>query len=179
MGANLSSLFSRLFGKKEAKILMVGLDGAGKTTILYQLKLKKTIQTIQTVVFNVEFVDYKNIKFNVWDLGGQLKIRNLWRHYYTGTQCLVFVVDAHDHERIAEASRELHRVLSDQEMQECIVLVLANKQDLQGMSLDTVINELNLHSIHQKYNVLPCCAITGKGLQEALYWISQNIYTHT
>ncbi|KAL0085912.1 ADP-ribosylation factor family-domain-containing protein [Phycomyces blakesleeanus] len=130
MGASISRLVSKLFGKKETKILMLGLDGVGKTTILYQLKLKKTLSTIQTVVFNVDFVNYKNIKLNIWDVGGQDKIRVLWRHYYTGTQCLVFVIDAHDYDRIDEASRELHRVLADQEMQECVLLVLANKQDL-------------------------------------------------
>ena len=75
---------------------------------------------------------YKNVKFNVWDVGGQDKIRPLWRHYYTGTQGLVFVVDSQDRERIDEAKQELHRILSDREMKECLLLVFANKQDLPG-----------------------------------------------
>ena len=82
--------------------------------------------------FNVETVTYKNVKFNVWDVGGQDKIRPLWRHYYTGTQGLVFVVDSQDRERIDEAKQELHRILSDREMKECLLLVFANKQDLPG-----------------------------------------------
>lgn len=73
---------------------MLGLDAAGKTTILYKLKLNQSVTTIPTVGFNVETVTYKNVKFNVWDVGGQDKIRPLWRHYYTGTQGLVFVVDS-------------------------------------------------------------------------------------
>lgn len=85
-----------------------------------------------TVGFNVETVTYKNVKFNVWDVGGQDKIRPLWRHYYTGTQGLVFVVDSQDRERIDEAKQELHRILSDREMKECLLLVFANKQDLPG-----------------------------------------------
>jgi hypothetical protein len=85
-----------------------------------------------TVGFNVETVTYKNVKFNVWDVGGQDKIRPLWRHYYTGTQGLVFVVDSQDRERIDEAKHELHRILSDREMKECLLLVFANKQDLPG-----------------------------------------------
>jgi ADP-ribosylation factor protein 6 len=84
------------------------------------------------VGFNVETVTYKNVKFNVWDVGGQDKIRPLWRHYYTGTQGLVFVVDSQDRERVDEAKQELHRILSDREMKDCLLLVFANKQDLPG-----------------------------------------------
>ncbi len=86
----------------------------------------------RAVGFNVETVTYKNVKFNVWDVGGQDKIRPLWRHYYTGTQGLVFVVDSQDRERVDEAKQELHRILSDREMKECLLLVFANKQDLPG-----------------------------------------------
>ena len=84
------------------------------------------------VGFNVETVTYKNVKFNVWDVGGQDKIRPLWRHYYTGTQGLVFVVDSQDRDRVDEAKQELHRILSDREMKDCLLLVFANKQDLPG-----------------------------------------------
>jgi len=80
-------------------------------------------------------VTYKNVKFNVWDVGGQDKIRPLWRHYYTGTQGLVFVVDSQDRERVDEAKQELHRILSDREMKDCLLLVFANKQDLPGGTL--------------------------------------------
>ena len=86
MGAalSISGLFGKLFGSKEVRILMLGLDAAGKTTILYKLKLNQTMTTIPTVGFNVETFTYKNIKFNMWDVGGQDKIRPLWRHYYSG-----------------------------------------------------------------------------------------------
>lgn len=66
------------------------------------------------------------------DVGGQDKIRPLWRHYYTGTQGLVFVVDSQDRDRIDEARQELHRIIGDREMRECLLLVFANKQDLAG-----------------------------------------------
>ena len=98
-----------------------------------QRPLKRAPSTLSPLVgFNVETVTYKNVKFNVWDVGGQDKIRPLWRHYYTGTQGLVFVVDSQDRERIDEAKQELHRILSDREMKECLLLVFANKQDLPG-----------------------------------------------
>ena len=71
-----------LFGKQEAGVLMIGLDAAGKTTILYKLKLGEIVTTIPTIGFNVETLEYKNLKFTVFDVGGQDKIRPLWRHYY-------------------------------------------------------------------------------------------------
>ncbi|CAO3619300.1 unnamed protein product [Mucor hiemalis] len=113
MGANLSKALSKMFGSKEMRILMLGLDAAGKTTILYKLKLNQLVTTIPTVGFNVELVTYKKCKFNVWDVGGQDKIRNLWRHYYTGTQGLIFVIDSQDRDCIDEARQELHCILSD------------------------------------------------------------------
>merc|ERR1712146_711294 len=76
----------RMFGKKEMRILMVGLDGAGKTTILYKLKLGEVVTTIPTIGFNVETLEFKNLNFTVWDVGGQDKIRPLWRYYYHEAQ---------------------------------------------------------------------------------------------
>merc|ERR1712205_215904 len=78
----MSKVWQRLFSKQEMRILMVGLDAAGKTTILYKLKLGEIVTTIPTIGFNVETVEYKNISFTVWDVGGQDKIRPLWRHYF-------------------------------------------------------------------------------------------------
>jgi len=110
MGLTISSVLTRLFGKKQMRILMVGLDAAGKTTILYKLKLGEIVTTIPTIGFNVETVEYKNICFTVWDVGGQSKIRPLWRHYFQNTQGLIFVVDSNDRERIAEAEKELQNM---------------------------------------------------------------------
>lgn len=86
MGITLARIFGGLFGKKDMRILMVGLDAAGKTTILYKLKLGEIVTTIPTIGFNVETVEYKGIVFTVWDVGGQTKIRPLWRHYFQNTQ---------------------------------------------------------------------------------------------
>merc|ERR1712135_109860 len=108
----------RLVGKTEMRILMVGLDAAGKTTILYKLKLGEVVTTIPT------------IGFNVWDVGGQDKIRPLWRHYYQGTNGLIYVVDSNDRDRIEDAKEELNKMLNEDEMRDAVVLVFANKQDL-------------------------------------------------
>jgi small GTP-binding protein len=85
MGLAFSKLFDKWFGKKEMRILMLGLDAAGKTTILYKLKLGEVVSSVPTIGFNVETLEYKKIKFTVWDVGGQDKIRLLWRHYYQNT----------------------------------------------------------------------------------------------
>lgn len=96
--------------------VLVGLDAAGKTTILYKLKLGEIVTTIPTIGFNVETVEYKNICFTVWDVGGQDKIRPLWRHYFQNTQGLIFVVDSNDRERIMEAEKELQNMVRKSKM---------------------------------------------------------------
>merc|ERR1712007_368597 len=117
---NFMSIFARLISKKEMRILMVGLDAAGKTTILYKFKLGEIVTTIPTIGFNVETVEYKNISFTVWDVGGQDKIRPLWRHYYQGTQGLIFVVDSNDRDRAEDAREELNKMLNEDEMRDAV-----------------------------------------------------------
>ena len=177
MGLTFSKMFGKLFGKKDVRILMVGLDAAGKTTILYKLKLGEIVTTIPTIGFNVETVEYKNISFTVWDVGGQDKIRPLWRHYYQNTQGLIFVVDSNDKDRVGEAHDELHRMLSEDELREAIVLVFANKQDLpNAMSVAEVTDKLGLHSLrNRKWYIQATCATSGEGLFEGLDWLSANI----
>ncbi|KAJ4154785.1 hypothetical protein LMH87_000063 [Akanthomyces muscarius] len=179
MGGQLSKVMGRLFGSKEMRLLMLGLDAAGKTTILYKLKLGQDVTTIPTVGFNVETVTYKNVKFNVWDVGGQDKIRPLWRHYFSGTQGLIFVIDSSDRGRIMEAHQELHRIINDREMKDSLLLVFANKQDIKGaMSPQEVTEKLQLSKLKDKiWYVIPSCATTGEGLAEGLTWLSNNIKT--
>uniref|UniRef100_A0AC35U4I1 ADP-ribosylation factor 6 n=1 Tax=Rhabditophanes sp. KR3021 TaxID=114890 RepID=A0AC35U4I1_9BILA len=167
---------SKIFGKKEMRILMLGLDAAGKTTILYKLKLGQSVTTIPTVGFNVETVTYRNIKFNVWDVGGQDKIRPLWRHYYAGTHGLVFVVDASDRDRIDEARQELHRIINDREMKDAVILVFANKQDNpDAMRPNEIQDKLGLNRLRDKnWFVQPACASSSEGLFEGLTWLSSN-----
>ena len=119
MGFFFSSLWKKLLGKKDVRILMVGLDAAGKTTILYQLKMGETVKTIPTIGFNVETLDYKGLNFTVWDVGGQDKIRVLWKHYYQNTDGLIFVVDSNDRDRIEDAAEELKKMLAEEELKDC------------------------------------------------------------
>ena len=117
MGNLLSSVWTRLLGRGDVRILMVGLDNAGKTTILYQLKFGQVISSVPTIGFNVETVKYKNISFTVWDIGGQDKIRNLWRVYFPGSQGIIFVIDSSDKERLDQAKTELQRLLNEDQLE--------------------------------------------------------------
>ncbi|CAK9238646.1 unnamed protein product [Sphagnum jensenii] len=177
MGLTFTKLFQRLFSKQEMRILMVGLDAAGKTTILYKLKLGEIVTTIPTIGFNVETVEYKNISFTVWDVGGQDKIRPLWRYYFQNTQGLIFVVDSNDRDRIVEARDELHRMLSEDELRDAVLLVFANKQDLpNAMNAADITDKLGLHSLRQRHwYIQSTCATSGEGLYEGLDWLSSNI----
>ncbi|KAF2325043.1 hypothetical protein GH714_022407 [Hevea brasiliensis] len=146
------------------RILMVGLDAAGKTTILYKLKLGEIVTTIPTIGFNVETVEYKNISFTVWDVGGQDKIRPLWRHYFQNTQGLIFVVDSNDRDRVVEARDELHRMLNEDELRDAVLLVFANKQDLpNAMNAAEITDKLGLHSLRQRHwYIQSTCALLVK-----------------
>ena len=177
MGLSFSSLFDSLFGHKEMRILMVGLDGAGKTTVLYKLKLGEVVTTIPTIGFNVETVEYKNISFTVWDVGGQSKIRPLWRHYFRNTQGIIFVVDSNDRSRIAEARDTLQTMLGEDEIRNAVLLIFANKQDLpDAMTAAEITEKLGLQSIRQRqWFIQSTCATTGEGLYEGLEWLSTTL----
>jgi len=113
----------------------------------------------------------------VWDVGGQDKIRPLWRHYYQNTQGLIFVVDSNDRDRIDAARDELHRMLNEDELRESVLLVFANKQDLpNAMSATEMTDKLGLHGLrHRQWYIQPCCATTGAGLYEGLDWLSATL----
>jgi len=184
MGLAFSKFWSRLFGKAEMRILMVGLDAAGKTTILSELKLGEVVTTIPTIGFNVETVEYKNISFTVWDVGGQDKIRPLWRHYYQNTQGIIFVVDSNDRDRVDDskdyehsAKEELHRMLSEDELKDAVLLVFANKQDLPGaMKVQEVTERLGLNKLrNRQWYIQGASAPTGDGLYEGLDWLSNTL----
>ncbi|XP_041802066.1 ADP-ribosylation factor 3a isoform X1 [Chelmon rostratus] len=127
--------------------------------------------------FNVETVEYKNISFTVWDVGGQDKIRPLWRHYFQNTQGLIFVVDSNDRERVNEAREELMRMLAEDELRDAVLLVFANKQDLpNAMNAAEITDKLGLHSLrHRNWYIQATCATSGDGLYEGLDWLANQL----
>ena len=141
MGILISTLIDRFFPASPARIIMLGLDNAGKTTVLYKLKLGEVVTTIPTIGFNVESVQYKHINFTVWDVGGQTKIRPLWQHYFENSDAVIFVVDSQDRGRLAEAKEELDGVLNDDRLRNATLLVFNNKQDMPNAATTTEVTE--------------------------------------
>jgi ADP-ribosylation factor-like protein 1 len=175
MGIFFSRIFQSLFGSKEVRILILGLDNAGKTTILYRLQndSDENIQTIPTIGFNVEVLQYKNIKFQVWDLGGQTSIRPYWRCYYPNTDAIIFVVDSCDVERLGIAKQELMAMLQEEELKDAILLVFANKQDSRGaLNAQQVSDALGLPDIkNRQWSIQETSALRGAGLFEGFDWL--------
>lgn len=176
MGLTLAKLMDKLWGNMEARILMLGLDAAGKTTITYKLKLGENLNTTPTIGFGVETIKFKNVSFNVWDIGGQDRIRALWRHYYPNTQGVIFVVDSTDRDRINLAKEELHKLLGEEDLRDAQLLVLANKQDMGVMSVAEVIDKMDLASLRGRdWFCQGCSALTGTGLYEGLDWMVKKL----
>nr|XP_061839510.1 ADP-ribosylation factor-like protein 1 isoform X2 [Nerophis lumbriciformis] len=176
-GGFFSSLFSGLFGTKEMRILILGLDGAGKTTILYRLQVGEVVTTIPTIGFNVETVTYKNLKFQVWDLGGQTSIRPYWRCYYSNTDAVIYVVDSSDRDRMGISKSELVAMLEEEELKKAILVVFANKQDMdQAMTPTEVANALGLPALKdRKWQIFKTSATKGTGLDEAMEWLVDSL----
>ena len=173
---NFFSFYYKLF-TKDVKGLMLGLDGAGKTTILYNLKLNELTHTIPTIGFNVETVSYRNLNLTIWDIGGQEKIRRLWRHYYENIDMLIYVVDANDIGRLDETRIELHSLANEDQLRDMkAILIYCNKLDLpQSTSCSEVANKLELHKLKHKWYIQPSCALKNQGLYEGLQWLSDNM----
>jgi small GTP-binding protein len=174
---NAFGIFKRWFKNRETRCLMLGLDAAGKTTILYRLKLGEVVTTIPTIGFNVETIEYKGFNMNVWDVGGQDRIRALWRHYYHNTQGLIFVVDSNDVARVDEARAELQNLLEQDELRDAIVLVYANKQDLpNAIRTRDLAEKLGLNAAGSRiWQIQGTCACTSEGLYEGLDWLGSQI----
>lgn len=176
----MGNALDRFGGNKNAeyRILMVGLDSAGKTTILYKLKLGDVVTTIPTIGFNVETVKYKNISFTVWDIGGQDKIRPLWRHYYPNTQGVIFVVDSADQDRLKEAADELHKMAADPALAYASVLIMANKMDLPtALAAEKFHDEMKMDALPKTMSchVQACSATQGVGVTDGMDWLSKDI----
>ena len=176
MGNIIGNIWSKFFSiQRDLKILMVGLDAAGKTTILYQLRLGESITSIPTIGFNVETVQYKNVCFNIWDIGGQERLRALWAHYFESNDAIIYVVDSADTERLDhECKDELHRVIDADGNDGCPILIYANKQDMPGaVPMHELTKRLEMDKVRNRdWFVQSSIATRGDGLYEGLDWLS-------
>jgi len=184
MGAFWDKLYdawpSMWISKGDTRVLLLGLDGAGKTTILYKVKLDENVNSIPTIGFNVEQVTpCKGVTFTVWDVGGQTKIRPLWHHYYQNCQGLFYVIDSSDVDRVNESREELHAICEHQDMRGVPVVIMANKQDLaNAMAPAELVKRLNLDKLAEtrnKWFLQRTCAKTGEGVYEAMKQLADMI----
>ncbi|CAF0833914.1 unnamed protein product [Rotaria sp. Silwood1] len=178
MGKVLSRLMKKLSADGPKRILMLGLDNAGKTTILYRMKRTEDFHTVPTIGFNVETISpCRGISLTVWDVGGQDHLRTLWHHYFDNIDGLVFVIDSTDARRLNLARAELEGIYQHDSMKHVPLIVLANKQDtLDALPAEYIAEKLNLVQWpNGSYYIIPCCALTGAGLTDAFTTLAHMI----
>ncbi|CAJ0553528.1 hypothetical protein HG530_003544 [Fusarium avenaceum] len=161
---------------KEMRILMLGLDNAGKTTIVKKVMGEDVNTVSPTLGFIIKTIDYEGYKLNIWDVGGQKTLRSYWRNYFEKTDALIWVVDATDRIRIQDCRDELQGLLLQERLAGATLLVFANKTDVEGcMTKEEILSELQLESIRShRWHILPCSAITGTNLKEGLSWVVED-----
>ncbi|XP_066923093.1 ADP-ribosylation factor-like protein 3 [Clytia hemisphaerica] len=162
---------------KEMRILLLGLDNAGKTTILKSLASEDISHITPTQGFNIKSVQSSGILLNVWDIGGQKTIRPYWRNYFENTDVLIYVIDSADQQRFEESGFQLAELLEEEKLQGVPVLVFANKQDLMNAAKsDVIMDTMSLNDIKDRpWQIQACSALSGEGLSHGLDWIQKNI----
>ncbi|KAF7990649.1 hypothetical protein HCN44_000454 [Aphidius gifuensis] len=163
--------------EKEMRILMLGLDNAGKTTILKRINGEPISAISPTLGFNIKTLERDGFKLNIWDVGGQKSLRSYWRNYFESTDGLIWVVDSADKRRIEDCKDELYKLLQEERLQGASLLIFANKQDLPGaLSSAEIAEVLHLSNIKtHNWKILKCSAITAENLITGVDWILRDI----
>ncbi|KAJ7313731.1 putative ADP-ribosylation factor-like protein 5C [Pogona vitticeps] len=176
MGQIFAKLLS-IFGSREHKVIIIGLDNAGKTTILYQFLMNEVVHTSPTIGSNVEEVVLRKTHFLMWDIGGQETLRSTWNTYYSNTEFVILVIDSTDRERLTMTKEELYKMLAHEDLRNAAVLIFANKQDIKNsMSTSEISKFLTLSSIKDHpWHIQGCCALTGEGLPAGLEWMISRV----
>ena len=167
--------FSR--SKNNFKIIILGIQNAGKTTILYRLALGQLVKTTPTIGSNVEEINYNNVKFQAWDLGGQENMRSVWDVYYSNTDGVIFVIDSNDKDNYEESKNQFYKILQNETLKNAVILIFANKQDLiTSKKVNEIIEIYELDSIkNHVWHIQPCSANTGEGLLTGIKWLSDQL----
>ncbi|CAN8070686.1 unnamed protein product [Agarophyton chilense] len=171
---------------KEMRILVLGLDNAGKTTIMKRLKGEDVQSVSPTLGFEINTLEFDKYKLNMWDVGGQQTIRTYWRNYFEQTDGIIWVVDSADVARLCDCRTELENLLMEERLAGASLLILANKQDLCGaISTGQIIEHLALNCMIGKkrhWQVFPCSALTGENdknienrLTKSIEWLVQEV----
>ncbi|CBK20510.2 uncharacterized protein [Blastocystis hominis] len=167
--------------EKDMRILMLGLDNAGKTTILKKINGEDTQSISPTLGFKIHSIYYKSYHMNIWDVGGQKTIRNYWKNYFEETDAVVWVVDSSDYQRLDLCKEEFSQIIFEEKLMGAAVLILCNKNDLEGaLGADEISRYLELSgpAFETRYwAVFSCSALTGEGLLESFDWLVEHTYS--
>ena len=166
--------------EKEIRILILGLDNAGKTTILRRLTGESIDTICPTLGFNIKTLEHKSYRLNIWDVGGQKTIRAYWRNYFEKTDGVVWVVDSADIARLQICREELEGLLQQEKLAGASLLILANKQDVNGaMQAEKIARALGLEEgrifKNRHVSIRGCSAVSGEGLVEGVDWMVEDI----
>uniref|UniRef100_G1QIV2 ADP-ribosylation factor-like protein 6 n=1 Tax=Nomascus leucogenys TaxID=61853 RepID=G1QIV2_NOMLE len=160
MGQLIAKLMS-IFGNQEHKVIIVGLDNAGKTTILYRFLTNEVVHTCPTIGSNMEEIILPKTHFLMWDIVRQEALSFIWNTYYSNTEFIILVNDSTDQDRLLTAREELYKMLAREAL-----LIFANKQDVKDsvrmveISHFLILSTMKDHSWH----IQGCCALTREGL---------------
>ncbi len=166
--------------EKELRILILGLDNAGKTTILRKF-CGDPIDTIEpTLGFNIKTLEHHGFSLNVWDVGGQKTIRAYWRNYFERTDGLIWVVDSADQVRLEICRKELCGLLEQEKLAGASLLIFANKQDVRGaLTAEEIAEALGLRGNssfqNRHWSIRGCSAVTGEGLVDGMDWLTDDV----
>lgn len=172
-------------GKKiDMRVVILGLDGSGKTSILNSMKGLVTSSTlpIPTIGFNVESLEYENLVITLWDVGGQHKFRNIWKHYYHNVQAVIFVIDSSDRLRFDEAKKELSKIVNEKQLKDVLFLIYANKQDIDSCaSIEELTDILSLQKLFcgRAWHIQGSSPLTDPSTStQGLQWLTQQLGAH-
>lgn len=163
--------------EKELRILILGLDNAGKTTITKKFMGEDTSEIAPTLGFNIKTVEHNDYNLNIWDVGGQKSLRSYWKNYFESTDGLIWVVDSADVKRFEDCRKELAELLQAERLKGATLLVFCNKQDLSGSkNVEEIGKYLELENLsNHHYKVVPCSAVTGENLLNGINWLVDDI----
>jgi len=186
----LSGIWNYVFTRPQYNILILGLDNAGKSTLLTQIKslyaedmpapeekLKRILPTVGQNVGKVSLIR-EWMHLLIWDLGGQTDFRKVWQHYYLEAHCVIFVIDCTDSDRFPEARRELENVLSHEDLNKSPLLLIGNKQDCPNAIDESLVAKLFATipaNTNRDVRVQLTCCLDATGIKDGMDWVFRTM----